>query len=261
MLHRLAPIVAVLALLLASGALGCAYPRRSTSLSPLHGRTESDTTPADLWSLTLASAQIPPRARGGRGWDGDSGLPDPFLRIYRDGVLVWESPAVQDSLTPEWNAELPHNFLAPRSAELRFELWDRDEIGADPIGALESRGLPQNVVVGADARVMLEGGAQLSLDLGEPHAHHGVGIRLYEVRGDALVVLEVETYSPAGRAGILPGDAIVRIGEQTVAALGMQRAPGALSMAAEHHESLWVRNARGQTREVPLDRGYTWLAM
>lgn len=252
--------IATLALATALVA-GCAYPRRTTSLSPVRSASESSSSPSDVWSLTVASAVIPPLSRGALAWDGSDGLPDPFVRIYRDDVLVWESETISDTLAPEWNATLPRNLYAPSNARYRFELWDRDEVGADPIGIYNHRGLPPNVVPGADARVMMDSSAQLALRLAPPQAHHGIGIRLYEVRGDALVVIEVETHSPAGRAGIQAGEAIVGIGGQSVSALGSQRAPGALSMASERRERLRVRNARGETREVELDAGHTWLTM
>jgi len=241
--------------------VACVYPRRTTSLMPVSGPVQSDTAPADVWSLTVVGAQIPPRSRGNLAWDDHEGLPDPFVRIYRNDALVWESPTLHDTLAPTWNAELPRNFYAPAGDRLRFEIWDRDEVGADPVGIFRHLGLPPNVVTDADARILLEGGAQLSLRLGPPRAHRGVGIRLYEVRGDELVVLEVETYSPAGRAGIVPGDRIIAIGGEAVSALGPQRASSALSMAAERRSPLRVKNDRGDVREVQLDLGYTWLVM
>lgn len=252
-------LLASISSLLALG--GCAYPRRTTSLSLVRGATETSSAPSDVWSLTIASGQIPPRSRGALAWDGTDGLPDCFVRIYRGEELVYESPTIQDSLTPEWNAGLPQNFYAPRDQMIRFEIWDRDEVGADPVGVYRNRGLPANVVPGADARVMLEGGAQLSLHLQEPVAHRGVGIRLYEVQPGALVVLEVETHSPAGRGGVRAGDAIIAIGGQSVSSLGSQRAPGALSMSGERQEVLRVRSSDGTERDVELDRGFTWLVM
>ncbi|MDQ3031044.1 MAG: PDZ domain-containing protein [Myxococcota bacterium] len=255
--NRFPLALALLAVLVA----GCAYPRRTTSLSPVRGVSASSASPSDVWSLTVAGAVIPPMSRGALAWDGSDGLPDPFVRIYRDEVLVWESETLSDTLAPAWNVTLPRNLYAPSNAMYRFELWDRDEVGADPIGIYRHRGLPPNVVPGADARVMMDSSAQLALRLEPPQAHHGLGIRLYEVRGDALVVLEVETHSPAGRAGIRAGEEIVGIGGQSVSALGSQRAPGALSMASDRRERLRVRNARGETREVELDAGHTWLTM
>lgn len=254
-LRRFLVLVAVLL------AVACAYPRRTTSLSPARGTIQSTSAPADLWSLTVVGATVLPLNRGALAWDGSDGLPDAYVRIYRNDQLVWESDTIDDSLSPAWNATLPRNLYAPRDAMFRFEVWDRDEVGGDPIGIFRHRGLPPNVVPGADARILLDSGAQLALRLEPPQAHHGVGIRLYEVRGDALAILEVETHSPAGRAGLRPGDAVIAIGGQSVSALGGQRAPGALSMASERREALRVRSERGDVREVELDRGFTWLSM
>jgi hypothetical protein len=241
----------------------CAYPRRSTSLSVVRagGADTSSSMPADVWQLTIVSGQVPQQSRGAIGWDGTDGLPDPFVRVYRNDELVYETSTLEDTLTPEWNVTLPRNFYAPRDATLRFEMWDRDEVGEDPIGMYRNRGLPGNAVTDADARMLLDNGAQLVVRLAPAQAHRGLGINVYEVHEDALVVIEAETHSPAGRAGIVPGDAILAIGGQAVSALGPNRAPGALSMAGERHETLRVRNARGDVREIELDRGYTWLTM
>ncbi len=252
----------LVALTVSVALAACAYPRRSTSLSPVRHATITTTdAPADIWRLRIVGAVIPPRSRGDLAWDGSDGLPDPFVRVYRDDALVYETPTLQDTLAPEWDAALPENLHAPSNAVFRFEIWDRDELGADPVGIFRHRGLPANVVPGADARVMMESGAQLSLHLGPPMPHRGVGIRTFEVRGDSLVIVEIETYSPAARAGLVPGDTIVAIGGQPVSALGSQRAPGALSMAGDRHQDLRVRGADGRERDVSLDRGFTWIVM
>jgi predicted metalloprotease with PDZ domain len=88
-----------------------------------------------------------------------------------------------------------------------------------------------------------------------------VGVRLFEVHGSDLQIVEVEPFSPAARADLVAGDRIVAIGGQTVSQLGSQRASGALSMAAERQEALRVVNAQGTERTVTLDRGYVWLIL
>lgn len=260
----LAPAGSALSLALVSCLTlpGCVYPRRSTALSPVRSATITTTdAPANIWRLRVSSAVVPPRSRGDLAWDGSDGAPDPFVRIYRGGELIWESETIQDTFTPEWNATLPENLLASPDAQFRFELWDRDEVGGDPIGIINHRGLPRNVVPGADSRILLEGGAQLALHLEPPRPHRGIGIRLFEVRDGELLIVEVETYSPAARAGLVPGDAIIRIGEQSISQLGSGHAPGALSMAGDRRQTLRVRDANGRERDVQVDRGYTWIVM
>ncbi len=242
----------------------CAYPRRTTSLSPVRAGTTSvgpGGTPGDVFHFTAVSAQLNELNRGATQWDDGGGLPDPFMRVYRDDVLVWESPTVDDTLRPEWNASAPRNIRFPAGARMRLEVWDRDTLGGDPVGIWRGIGLPPNVRPGVEGRVLLEGESYLTVRVDTPQPHRGVGIRLFEVHDGDLQVIEVEPFSPAARAGIVAGDRILAIGDQTVSQLGSSRAAGALSMAAERQEGLRVRNAQGVERSVTLDRGYVWLIL
>ncbi len=251
---------------LALGALAaCAYPRRTTSLSPVHTASSMTTgpggTPGDVFRFTAVSATLPQENRGATQWDDNGGLPDALLRVYRDDVLVWESRTVNDSLHPEWNEAAPRNIRFPASARIRFEVWDSDELGGDPVGIWRGIGLPPNAEPGVDARILLEGESYVTIRLDPPQPHRGVGIRLFEVHGSDLQIVEVEPFSPAGRANLVAGDRILAIGGHTVSDLGSQRASGALSMAAERQEALRVVSAQGTERTVELDRGYVWLVL
>jgi len=257
-----ADVVAALALPLVALVSGCPTTTRSTPLATVTERApvHAGDAPRDLWSMRVIGATIPDRQRSGLPWD-DRGKPDPWVRIYRDGKLVWESSVVRDARAPVWNATLPRNVWLPRTAELAFELWDDDgALGADPIGVLEHRGLPPSVVADQDARLELEGGAVLVFRISAPRPHRGVGIRSYEVRGDALVVDEVLDASPARRAGLRRGDRIVAIDGRSVEALGEARAVDALGRMAGRGGRLTI--VRGDNRlEIALDRGYVWMRM
>jgi len=258
---RFTIVLGVALVLLAS----CAYPRRSTSLSPVRSVSSMTVgpggTPGDVYRFTAISATLNAQNRGATQWDDNGGLPDPVLRVYRDDVLVWESGTVNDSIHPEWNEVAPRNIRVPSSARMRLEVWDRDELGGDPVGVWRGIGLPPNARAGVDARVLLEGESYVTIRIDAPQPHRGVGIRLFEVRDGALLVIEVEPFSPAARAEIVPGDRIVGIGSQSVGQLGANRASGALSMAAERQEALRILNERGQERTITLDRGYVWLIL
>ncbi|MEC7520438.1 MAG: PDZ domain-containing protein [Myxococcota bacterium] len=253
----------LLPLLAATLAIGCVYPRRGTSLTPVRAERSSGSlsAPADVWKLTVVDAQVRPRRAGDLHWDDDQGLPDVFVRVYRDEALIFETETVQDSLTPTFDASPAQNVRLPAGTPLRFEVWDADTVGADPVGIHRTNGLPQNAVPDADARIMLEGGSWLTIRITAPRAHRGVGIAEYEVRPDALVVVRVEPHSPAGRAGIEPGDAIVAVGDERVSELNEAQAASALSMAANRSRQLTVRNAQGRERQVDLDQGYVWLTL
>ncbi len=250
-------VLAVLALSFA----GCAYPRRSTALSPVHAEAGGPGQPHDVWSMRIVSAQIPLRNRGDSNWDDGGGMPDPFVRVYRDEVLVFESRTIDDTIAPEWEQDLPRNIEVSSSSALRIEVWDRDAVGGDPVGIYRGHGLPGNALPGVEARILLEGGSYVTIRMDDPAAHRGVGVRMFEVHGSELLVVEVEAHSPAGRAGIVAGDRIVSIGGRPVSELGGSAATGALSMAAERHQVLGVLDATGDERDVELDHGYVWLTM
>lgn len=253
-------IVAIALLALALSA--CAYPRRSTSLTPVErARASTLSAPPDIWQLTIVTAQITPRKRGNLTWDEGGGLADPFVRVYRGTELVFETPVLNDTLAPEWNVTLPANVRISPNATLRFELWDRDTIGNDPVGRMQTRGLPANAERDADARLMMEGGNYLTIRVSAPRPHRGVGIAEYELRPDALLVMRVLPYSPADRADLEPGDAIVQVGDRRVTAMSSAEAASALSMAARHRTTLKVRGSDGREREVELDGGMVWLTM
>ena len=250
------------ALLVLTGS--CAYPRRTTSLTPVRGEVTTLDVPADLWQLTLVSASIPPRQRSGLPWDDDGGnaaKPDAYVRIYRADELVWESPVREDQNDPRWNQSLEKNFWAPRDQELRVELWDRDSaLSSDPIGIYRNQGLPQSAMPDVDASVLLEGGATVILRVARPRPHHGIGIREFEVRGDSIHVGDVIERSPAWRAGVRDGDSIIAIGGQRVEDMDEARAITSLSQAGRQGATLTLERD-GRAEAVELDRGYTWLAM
>lgn len=244
------------------GATGCVYPRRATSLTPVHPDSAARLAAPDaLWQLTVVGAEIPPRKRGDLHWDEGGGAPDPFVRIYRDEQLLFETAVIDDSFEPRWDVTLPRNVHIPPDAALRVELWDRDTVGSDPIGQYRGRGLPPNAMPDIDARLMLEGGSTVILRVSAPRPHRGVGIEEYELRPDELRILRVAAYSPASRANLAPGDAIVAIGERRVSAMSDVQAASALSMASQRGEFLTVRGPDGRERTVELDRDFVWQSM
>lgn len=241
---------------------GCVYPRRSTSLSAISAPGASTLgAPEHVYRVTVVSAQTGATRRGALSWDDGGGPPDCFVRIYRDDELVFESRTIENSLRPEWNETLPRNLEIVSGTRLRLEVWDADTLSADPVGIWRGEGLPMNAEPGVEARILLEGESWLTMRFDDPRPHRGIGIRSFELRGSSLGVVEVEPHSPAGRAGIVPGDAILAIGSRTVASIAENEAVTALSLAADRGEPLRIRSANGSERVVELDRGFTWLVL
>jgi hypothetical protein len=239
---------------------GCAYPRRTTLVHAAPASAEPVDTPSGLWSIRLVEAQLPETKGGGLPWDSDGTGPDPYIRLVIDERVVWESPVQQNTLNPQWNVTLPRSVRIPPGSKFRLELWDEDTASADPAGTFAHLGLPANALPNAKARLSLDNLGTATIMISAPKPWKGLGLT-YEQHGDALVVLSVEEFSPASRAGIAVGERIVAIGETRVQQLTAARAASDLSLAVDRRSTLTVADQHGKEREVNLDRGYLWLTM
>jgi hypothetical protein len=231
------------------------------SLNPSSSDGVSTDAPANIYRITIVSAAVPPEQRSGQAWDEDSG-PDVYVRVLRGEELLFETAVLTNEPQPVWNAALPANLDLSPGGEVRFEVLEADGIAIDPVGILRTRGLPASVQPGGETVLPLDAaGATLRLHVDPPQAHRGIGIREVEERSDALVILALEANSPAGRAGLAVGDRIVRIGNESVDALGGPRAASRLSQSAGRGGSLDVVTVEGESRTVELDAGFTWLTL
>ncbi len=252
------------AVLILVSLAGCAYQRYTT---PLHvvpnPRLVSKDRPASLYTFRLDSGEVPPTKVSGLPWDDDGSGPDPFVKLFVDGRLVWKSEVKTDQTKPQWNVVLPNNVVIGNESVLRLEMWDWDSaLTADPIGQLEHRGLPATAsVLDAPARLNLESLGAVTITLSAPRPHKGVGVSV-EARPDSLKVYAVEPYSPAARAGIRVGDQIVGVGNERVSHMGPDDAVSELALAIDRHHKLTIADADGKgEHQVQLDDGYVWLVM
>ena len=102
----------------------CAYPRRTTHMheAPV-GAVNLDDRPKGMWTFRLLSGQLPLRKHSGLKWDSDGSGPDPFVRIYVDDRLIWESDTIENQIKPNWNVTLPHNVII--RSDVKFRLVDQ----------------------------------------------------------------------------------------------------------------------------------------
>jgi hypothetical protein len=240
-------------------ASGCVFPRGSTPLlSVMQTPVDRATQPEDLWQLTVVSADVPQQKRTGTSWDDDGGKPDPYVVVRIRGVERWRSDSSDDTFEPTFS-QPPTNFAFARDARVRFELWDDDGMGADPIGIYEGRVFAESVI-GSDTTLKLDSGANLTLRLDKPVPKQGLGLAEYELRPSAVTILAVVPNSPASRAKLKPGDRIIAIDGKPLSKLEQQEAESALALASQHQSTLLVaREKREHT--VKLDNGYIWPSM
>ena len=240
---------------------GCAYSRRETLAyaAPPASEGQSYEEPSGLWSFRLIGADLPPFKGAGLPWDSDGTAPDPYLKLILGERVVFETPVRENTLRPEWNVTLPRNIYVSSSTRFRIEVWDRDSASSDPAGAVTRTGLPGSALPNAAARLPLDNLGAVTLMLSSPRPSRGVGLR-FEVHGDHLLVLGVEPFSPAARAGVKTGDRITSIGGTTVDSLGGDKAATQLSLAADRGTELTLVTGKS-TRTAALDRGFLWLSM
>jgi membrane-associated protease RseP (regulator of RpoE activity) len=174
--------------------------------------------------------------------------------------MIWESPVQKDTLNPQWNVTLPRSVRIPPGSKFRLELWDEDAASADPAGTFSHLGLPANALPNARARLSLDNLGTVTISISAAKPWKGLGLT-YEQHSDALVVLTVEEFSPAARAGIAVGDRVVAIGDTRVETLTAARAASDLSLAVDRGSPLTVADKQGKERAVNLDRGFLWLTM
>lgn len=239
----------------------CAYPRRETLTYPAPPLAEGNTldAPSGLWSFRLIGAELPPFKGGGLPWDTDGTPPDPYLRLILGDRVVFESAVRENTLRPQWDVTLPRNLYVSGSTRFRIEVWDHDSASSDPAGSVTRSGMPDRALPNAAARLPLDNLGAVTIMVAPPRPSRGVGLR-FEIHSDALVLLDVEPFSPAARAGLKAGDRIVAIGGTRVEALGGDQAATQLSLAADRGTELTVSDGKRE-RAAAVDRGYLWLSM
>jgi hypothetical protein len=253
---------AMLFILALAVASGCAYPRRETLSYPAPASVEGtrpQDQPSGMYSIRLIGAELPPYKGAGLPWDPDGTPPDPYLKLILGDRVVWESPVQEDTLRPEWNVTLPRNIFVNANTRFRIEMWDRDGASSDPAGSVQRMGVPTNALLDAAARLPLDNLGAVTVMLSSPRPSRGVGLR-YEVHDDGLLVLEVEPFSPAARAGVKKGDLITKIGDSSVEAVGANKAASELSLASDRGYQLTLSNGKHE-RTAKIDRDFLWLTM
>ncbi|MDO9019021.1 MAG: PDZ domain-containing protein [Deltaproteobacteria bacterium] len=234
-------IVAALASLPSLVGCGAVFPRYTTATRSVPADMVQQRAiappPDDVRTVSVLSAELPPSRTDGQPWDSD-GEPDLYAVILRDGVEVYRTPVVQNSLRPEWRNATVTLRVRPDSV-LRFELWDADGMVDQPVGAEQVTGVPASALDGGNWVIRYQRNAFLRLAARPPEPRFGMGVT-FEVHEDHLRVLAVEEGGPGAAAGLRVGDRIVALDRRRVQDLGEIESHQAMDRASLRPVTLTV---------------------
>ncbi len=213
--------------------------------------------PSDLRWIAFRSAMIPSETRDGRKWGGDLGhaAPDPYAILYLNGKQLLKTPVQIGTLTPTWPDGPAGNFRIKKHDRFRVELWDSKAFNDHPIGMKEVGSFEDAVELTGEAEIECDSDARVTLAVEPAHARVGLGF-YYELRIGEVYVTRVYEESPAGRAGIKPGDQILAIDAKPIA--GMKSSEVQSILNTPHYDGMAVRTrhrADGQEVSVRLKDG------
>jgi hypothetical protein len=241
-------------------ALGCGavFPEISPPMkAPPPGRELTPPPPEDLYFIVFVRADIPSRTRDGRQWDSLGGsLPDPFAQVFVNDREIIKTPIQSDTLNPTWPNQTAANYPIANGSHVRVEIWDSNPINNHPIcvkGMHELRDLVGLVPVDLEC----EGGAHVRLRLEPAHAMWGLGF-LYELKTTGVDITRVIAASPAGRAGLKPGDELVEIEGKRVATMEEGDAQSLINANAQTGITLTVRSGDKDVHEVKVKEGVVY---
>jgi len=245
-------------MLLALGLLGCGavYPQLETPVrNPPPHVTLAPPPPEDLLFLKFAGAVIPSRTRDGRKWDSVGGsLPDAFAKLIVDDKVILETPVQSNTLTPTWPDQRRANYHVRPGASARVELWDSNPINNHPICQADVPDLHSEVSSELPVQVNCNSGAELKLLVQPAHGKLGVGL-FYELRREEVAVTRVLSESPAARAGLVPGDQLLKIQGRSVKSMGDGEAQSLINANAVTGVSLLVRKRDRSEVELTVKEG------
>jgi hypothetical protein len=229
------------------------YPEFTTATrKPATGVVLDPPAPADVFWLKFKSARLPEKTKDGRGW-GASG-PSTYAKLLVNGVEVLRSSVQQDSLEPTWANGPRGNFVLGPEDRLRLELWESGAVSDRIIGGRDIGRLSEDQRMNHEVHLDFDVGTDLSLTIEPAHAMLGLGLS-YELQSERCVITKVLAQSDAGRAGLLRGDEVVRIGDATTQSLGADGIRSHFNAVPASGLSVTVLHADGKSATVILKEG------
>ncbi len=254
-MRKIALLIALLSAAALAPACAAVYPELST---PTHAPVEGqplDPPPESVKWIELKGASVPRLTRDGRPWGAlGSTEPSPYAVVFVNGQPIIRTDAEPKTFTPTWPNSKRGNFALERGDRIRVELWESRPVSDRPIGMRDVI-FTGDLTDDNELHVRLEGGAEVTLKIEPARPVVGLGLR-YELRGvDGVYVTQVVEHSPAGRAGVKPGDRIVALDGRSTNGMSEAEIRSLLNMQHPHGLALQLLRRDGSQLALSLKEG------
>jgi hypothetical protein len=217
---------------------------------------EVEPPPAGLKWLAFKGATVPEQTRDGRKWGGSLGraAPDPYAILLVNGQPLIKTPTQSSTLQPTWPDGPAGNFHIESTDHFRVELWDSNPINDHPIGIKEFKELTEDEERRGEIDLECDSGARVKVAIEPARSRLGLGF-YYELRVGEIVVTRVYKESPAGRAGIKPGDQLTMLDNKPVAQMKTGEVQSIINTPHLEGMPTKIRHENGQEIAVTLKEG------
>jgi hypothetical protein len=239
-----------------AAACSAVYPEIGTRLSAVHeGQKLDPPPPTELRWVRFTAANVPPKTRDGRDWHSAFGkLPDPYAKLFVNGVEIIRTPVQAETLEPTWPNGPHGNFKIGLDDKVRIELWDANPINDQPIGISELGRITEEQLTSRHLRATLDGSAEVSLAIEPAHAMSGLGL-WYEMRTTSVFITRLLAKSPAERAGLGPGDEVITIAGRPVNKLNPDEVRSLFNAVPIDGLALELKKPTGARLEAKIKEG------
>jgi hypothetical protein len=235
-------------------SIGCSaiYPEVSTPIgAPPHADSVKPEPPDDYAYLYFKSARMPAHTRDGRPWGKDKdSLPSPYAILFIDGTEISRTEVEPNTLEPTWPNQKKENYRVSGKTKVKVEIWDDHGLFPHPICQKELKKITNYTDVG-EVDVDCSGGASFLLAVEPAHPLWGLGF-YFELRTTSVVISRVIAASPAGWAGLKPGDRILEIMGKQVSQLDSGQVQSAIRVNASSGLTMKVRTGDEAPRKVDI---------
>lgn len=249
-------LVLALGLSLSAAACPAVYPEFPTRMRKAMTEQALDPPPPDnvMW-MKFESARIPERARNGKTWEEEIGKkPDPYAILFINDKEVFRTPVEKETLEPTWKNGPRGNFRIDPGDKLRVEVWDSNTISDKPLGIRDIGKPSDEFKLTHRIRVNLDAGGEAIISYESARAMLGLGL-WYEIRTESAYITRLMVGSPAERAGIKPGDEIVKINGKDVKTLGSDGVRSAFGAVGSDGINLVLRHEDSTVLDINVKEG------